>query len=438
LSWAHFQGRWSKPGSWTGRLFPDLDIFKEAVSMAERGLFDLIFFGDNIGIPNIYRGRMDEAVKYGVGFPRHDMSSTIAALSQYSKHVGFGLTYSSTFMHPFYTARLLNGLDHITGGRIAFNVVASTRRGNAANFGMDQLMDHNSRYERMEEFISVCKKLWASVPADAFVWDRESGIVIDQPERIKAIDHVGEFFKVKGPLPCVPSPQGRPVLIQAGGSPRGIKASANFADYIFGAAKPAKGMAKHRADLDAALKAEGRDPGQVGILWGIIAMVGETEADAVRRKEMLLKLMPSEGIAALISDGAGWDFSTLPQRFKLKDVNDEIAATNASPVGIVYTLMQQFGDDAEMTREEFFEHAMLKASGYDRALAGTASQVADQLEATFEETGSRGGFMIGHPPSMPRDLLNVVDFLIPELQRRGRFRTKYESTLLKENLAIAA
>jgi alkanesulfonate monooxygenase SsuD/methylene tetrahydromethanopterin reductase-like flavin-dependent oxidoreductase (luciferase family) len=197
-------------------------------------------------------------------------------------------------------------------------------------------------------------------------------------------------------------------------------------------------MAKHRSDLDAALTAEGRDPAKVGILWGMIALVGETKDEALRRKEMLRHLMPMEGTSALVSDGAGWDFSTLPQRFKLKEVNDEIAATNASPVGIVYTLMQEYGEDAEMTRDEFFELAMLKASGYDRAIAGTAAEVADRLEELFAETGSRGGFMIGHPPSMPRDLLNVVDFLIPELQRRGVFRTKYESTLLKENLAIAA
>jgi alkanesulfonate monooxygenase SsuD/methylene tetrahydromethanopterin reductase-like flavin-dependent oxidoreductase (luciferase family) len=299
-------------------------------------------------------------------------------------------------------------------------------------------MDHNSRYERMEEFVSVCKKLWASVPADAFVWDRESGIVIDKPERIQAINHVGEFFKVKGPLPCVPSPQGRPMLIQAGGSPRGVKASANFADYVFAAHKPGKGMAKHRSDLDSALKAEGRDASQVGILWSTYILVGETEAEATRAKEGLLKMMPLEGAAATISDSAGWDFSTLPNRFKLKEVNDEIAATNASPVGIVYKLMQQLGEDAEITREEFFEYAMLSASGYDHCVAGTAAQVADVLEELFEETGSRGGFMISAPPSIPRDLLNIVDFLVPELQRRGRYRTKYESTLLKENLAIAA
>ncbi len=436
MSWSHIQGRWRVPGAWTGRTFPNLDIFKEVVSIAERGLFDLIFFGDSQGIPSTWRGNTDAAVKWGIGFPRQDMSPFISVLAQFSKNIGFGLTYSTTFMHPFYTARLLNSLDHITGGRIAFNVVASTRGADAANYGFDDLMEHGARYDRMEEFIDICKRLWASVPPDAFVWDRESGIAIEDPTRIKPINHVGKYFKVKGPLASVPSPQGRPVLIQAGGSPRGIKASANFADYVFGQHSPGNRMAQHRAALDAQLTAQGRDPAKVGILWGMILLVSDNEQEAIRRKEMLRTVMPFEAAAAFVSDRAGYDFSQLPARFKLRELNEEIAAKQASPVGVVGKLADEFGGETEMTREEFFDHATKWASGYDHAIAGTAAQVADILEETFEATGSRGGFMIGHPPAMPRDLLNVVDFLIPELQRRGRFRTKYESTLLKENLAI--
>jgi long-chain alkane monooxygenase len=183
------------------------------------------------------RGSTDEAVRWGVGYPRLDASPFIAILSQHTKHVGFGLTYSSTYLPPYYIARLLNSLDHITNGRIAFNVVASTSRGGAANYGFDELMEHNSRYDRMEEFIDICKALWASAEQDAFIWDRESGIVAD-PRKVREINHEGRFFKVKGPLQCAPSPQGRPMLIEAGGSPRGINASAYFADYIFGAGKP--------------------------------------------------------------------------------------------------------------------------------------------------------------------------------------------------------
>ena len=434
LSFTHMQGRWRLPGSWTGRTFPDFGMFEEAAKIAERGCIDMLFFGDGTGIPSTWRGSIEEAVRWGIGWPRQDMSGYIAALAQEVKNVGFGITYSSTFMHPFYVARLMNSLDHVTNGRIAFNVIASTRRADAANYGFDELMEHGARYDRMEEFIDVCKALWSSVEPDAFVWDRQTGIVVDDPSKVQAINHAGKFFKVKGPLSCVPSPQGRPVLIQAGGSPRGMRASAHFADHVFAADKPTAHKIKHRAALDAALVEKGRDPSTVGILWDIILIVGETNDEAQRRRENLLTLIPPEAAGVWISHNAGYDFSKLPARFTPRELNAQVAATQASPVGFVHEVGVAVGEDTELTREEFFEHGMKAATGYDIAIAGTAKQVADLLEQEFEASGSRGGFMIAHPQQTPRDLLSVVDFLVPELQRRGRFRTEYEGKTLMENL----
>src|SRR5882757_7112809 len=435
LSFTHSDGRWRTPGSWAHRIYPDLTMFEDLARIAERGCLDMIFFGDGTGIPATWRGTEEAGARWGIQWPRQDMSPYITAMSRVTKHVGFGLTYSSTFMHPFYVARLLNSLDHVTNGRIAFNVVTSTRRSDAANYGFDELMEHNSRYNRMEEFIDICKALWSSVEPDAFVWDRESGAVVEDPSKVRAINHSGPFFKVKGPLPCVPSPQGRPVLIQAGGSPRGIRASAHFADHVFGAGKALPLKVKHRAALEEALVAEGRDPKSVGILWDIILVVAETEAEAIRRKDRILSAIPLEGAGAFVSEHAGYDFSKLPARFKLRELNEEIAATQASPVGFVSTMAYEVGGETEVTREEFFERAMKAATSYDHTIAGTPKQVADYLEEQFEATGCRGGFMIAHPMSTPGDLLNVVDLLVPELQRRGRFRREYEGGTLMENLA---
>src|SRR5262249_49590701 len=153
---------------------------------------------------------------------------------------------------------------------------ASTRFSDAANYGFEQLMAHDLRYERMEEFIDVCKALWSSVDADAFRWDRESGLVAD-PTKIRPINHVGKHFRVRGPLPTVRSPQGAPVLIQAGGSPRGIAASAYFADLVFAANSSLAKITKHRQALDAALVKKGRDPAKVGMLSSINVLVEETE-----------------------------------------------------------------------------------------------------------------------------------------------------------------
>ena len=179
--------------------------------------------------------------------------------------------------------------------------VTSSSRAAAANFGFDELMEHNSRYDRMEEFIKVCKALWDSVAPDAFEWDLQTGVVAD-PDKVHEIHHSGEFFKVKGPLACVPSPQVHPVLLQAGGSPRGIKASARIADHVFAAGKPTKLKVQHRRELDAELVAAGRDPNTVGILWELILVVGETEAEAKRRADQLLTAIPMEGVGAFFRD----------------------------------------------------------------------------------------------------------------------------------------
>jgi FMN-dependent oxidoreductase (nitrilotriacetate monooxygenase family) len=275
VSWTQVESAWRIPGSWVGRHYPDVGLFEDIARIAERGLFDMIFFGDGSGIPNTWEGGIDAAVRRGVAWPRLDMSPWITAMSRVTNHVGFGLTYASTFMHPFYVARLLNSLDHITNGRIAFNVISSQRRSDYENYGYDELIDHGERYDRMEEFIAVCKALWSSVDADAFVWDRPNGLVAD-PAKIRSINHVGRFFKVKGPLSVVPSPQRHPVLIQAGGSKRGIWAAAGFVDHVFGAGKGIRLMAQQRHDMDAALRERGRDPEQVGIVWATKVLVGET------------------------------------------------------------------------------------------------------------------------------------------------------------------
>jgi FMN-dependent oxidoreductase (nitrilotriacetate monooxygenase family) len=433
MSKTHLEGRWRTPGSWLDYTYPDPGMFEEIARVAERGCLDMLFFGDGTGVA-AYGGTQEVAARWGVGWPRHDMSPYIVGMARVTSHIGFGLTYSSTFMHPFYVARLLNSLDHVTNGRIAFNVVASTRRSDAANYGFDELMEHDQRYDRMEEFVDVCKALWSSVEPDAFLWDRETGVVAD-PRKIHAINHVGKFFRVRGPLNTVPSPQGHPVLVQAGGSPRGIKASAHFADHVF-ASSPANYLKKkHREALDAALVAEGRDPQKVGILFGTSILVAESDAEAKAQREQMLALLPKDAVGAYLSDNCGYDFSRLPVKFSTGELNEIIAASNASPVGFVHSLGRKIGETTEITRDEFFEHGRRNVTNYDSTFASSPALVADHLEEAFEAAGSRGGFMFSSMPVTPHNQIQVVDLLVPELQRRGRFRTSYGHDTLKENLA---
>ncbi len=433
FSYTHMGGRWRLPGAWPGRVFPDIDMYEDVARICERGLLDMIFSGDGTGVPDTWRGSRDAAVEWGVNWPRQDLNPIMVAMSRVTKHVGFGLTYSSTFMHPYYTARLMNSLDHVTGGRIAMNLVTSTRKSDAANFGFDELMEHGARYERMEEFTDVCRKLWDATEPDAMLWDHATGRVGD-PAKVHSMSHHGRFFKVEGPLNTPPSPQGRPVLIQAGGSPRGVRASAYVADHVFGADMALSLQVKQRTALDRALTELGRDPASVGILWQTPIVVRETEREAHAHRDRLLTAIPHEAVGVYLSYNSGYDFATLPQQFSLADLQAQIVASNASPVGFVHHLAERLGPDTIITRAEFFEHGIREATSYDTTIAGTATQLADLLEEKFEATGSRGGFMLGHIVSLPDDLLALVNLLVPELQRRDRFRTAYRHKTLRENL----
>ncbi len=404
----HLNGRWRTPGSWVHRTYPSLDMLEDLVRLAERGCVDMVFFGDASGIPATWQGSHAEGARWGLMWPRQDMP-------------------------PFYVARLLNSLDHITGGRIAFNVVASSRGADAANYGFDKLMNHNDRYDLMEEFIHVCRRLWDSIEPDAFLWDRETGEVVD-PAKVHPVNHAGKYFKVAGPLSAVPSPQRHPVLLQAGGSERGIAASAAFADMVFIEAGTRATRQRHRAALDAALLAKGRDPGTVGMLVNTALMVGATPAEGRAKKERLLNLLPDGAVGPLLSYNLGFDLSKLPERFAPYDLQQQIIAAQASPSGMVAQLAEELGPTGTITRKDFFQLGRRFITGYQRTFAGSVAEVADFLEEEFEAMGGHGGFMLGAGYSIPGDFVDIVDYLLPEMQRRGRLRTRYEGKTLRENL----
>jgi FMN-dependent oxidoreductase (nitrilotriacetate monooxygenase family) len=433
ISYIHMDGRWRLPGSQVGRGFPDVSMYEEIARIAERGCLDMLFSGDGTGIPSTWRGSRDASIRWGISWPRQEMSPLMTAMSRVTRHLGFGVTYSTSFMHPYYLARLLNSLDQVTGGRIAFNVITSTRRSDFENYGFDEIMNHDARYDRMEEFIDVCRALWDSVGSDTMIWDHDSGVVGD-PSKVRMVDHRGTYFKVRGPLNTPPGPQGRPILLQAGGSPRGIKAAAYVADMAFGADMPLELQIRQRAALDRELLELGRDPAGVGIMWQQPIVVAETEREALARREMLLTAIPPEGAGVYLSHNSGYDFSTLPERFTLGWLHAEIIASHASPVGFVRELIHMIGGDTEISRDTFFQHGMRFATSYQTTIAGSPAQIADRLEEVFEATGQRGGFMLGHTVAMPLDLTSIVDLLVPELQRRGLFRREYRGQTLRENL----
>ncbi|MDQ1131305.1 NtaA/DmoA family FMN-dependent monooxygenase [Microbacterium sp. SORGH_AS_0888] len=435
LSFTHTEGRWARPGSWIGRDFPDVRMFQEIAVTAERAGVDLLFFGDGSGIPDTWRGSIAPAVEWGIQWPRHDMSPIVAAMAGVTSEIGFGLTYSSTFMHPFYVARLLNSLDHVTSGRIAFNVVASTRSADAANYGFDELMAHDERYERMAEFIGVCRALWRSVEPDAILRDRATGRFAD-PSKVHPIDHRGRYFSVKGPLSAVPSPQIEPVLVQAGGSPAGIRTSAAFVELAFGFGGSVAAQQRYRTALDEALTAAGRDPARVGILWATQVIVAPTAESAAARRRDILSFWDEEAVGAHLSHNAGFDFSGLPREFRLGDLAERIRAAQATPGGLVGMLVDTYGEDHRISRADFFEHGWRHATGLDHTLCGTAESVADALEENFAATGARGGYMFSSPLATPSGLADVAELLLPELRRRGALAPRSAGSTLRERLCV--
>src|SRR5262249_6118556 len=191
-----------------------------------------------------------------------------------------------------------------------------------------------------------------------------------------------------------------------------------------------------RRDMDAALLERGRDPDEVGIVWSTKVVVAETEAEAKAMREQLIADVPEEAVGVWLSHNTAFDMSTLPPRFSVRELNQRIVAAHGSPIGFVGLLIDQYGQDGEITREEFMRYGLEAATGYANTVPGTAAQIADYLEEMFEATGSRGGFMLTQSQCGPRELLqNIVDLLVPELQRRGRFRTTYTGRTLRENLA---
>jgi FMN-dependent oxidoreductase (nitrilotriacetate monooxygenase family) len=434
LSFLHTEGRWALPGSWVGwDYYPNPALYQDLARVAERAKLDMLFFGDGTGIPDNWEGSLDGGVKWGIQWPRHDKTPLIALMSAVASNVGFCATFSPTFMHPYYVARLMASLDHLTAGRVALNVITSTRPADAANYGFDSLMEHNLRYERCEEFIDVCRQLWASVEPDAIVLDRATGQFAD-PTKVRAINHRGEFWNVRGPLNCLPSPQGRPVLIQAGQSDRGIASSAKFADVVFAGGGNIDFMKRHRAFLDSCLLAEGRQPRDIGILWSTSVVVGETKSEARAKLRQLADSLSLEAAGAYLSYNNGYDFSQLPPKFSLGEARDAIEAAEATQMGFIQRLIMEFDENTMMTLDELLERGRLQMVGAG-AVCGTAEEIADYLEEQHFATGANGGFMIqGAVGPQPRTLLDFAELVVPELQRRGLFRREYEGTTLRDRL----
>jgi FMN-dependent oxidoreductase (nitrilotriacetate monooxygenase family) len=334
---------------------------------------------------------------------------------------------STTYHHPFHIARTFNGLDHVTKGRIAWNAVTSRSKNEAANYGLKKMVEHDARYERAQEHLGVCCALWDSVEPDAIILDRENGIFGD-PSKVHLLNFEGEYYSVRGPLAALPSPQRRPVIIQAGQSGPGMDLAAHYADVQFSTRRTPKSMKEHRSDLDIRLAKFGRQPRDCGILWSVRVQVADSEQQAHAMEEHYLDSIPPEAGLVELSSMYGLDFSQFQRDRRLSDVAAEVKAQNVHWGSFEEILKTT---DPDQTVEQFGRRFMT-----DRVLvaAGTPKQIVDKLEKLHFESGANGGFMIARGFSAPGNIREFVDHVVPELQRRGLSKKKYAGATLRENL----
>jgi len=399
-------------------------VWQETAQLLERGRFDVMFFADNIAANDHYAHSPDAAIKYSLQFPAHDPVPLISFLAATTTKIGLAATSSVTYTQPYYTARLFATLAHLTAGRVAWNVVSSSFEAEAANFGLDEVPAHKTRYDRSDEFVDVCKALWSSWEPGAVVVDREHRIWAD-PSKIHAIDHVGEHYSSKGPLNVMPAPNGPPVLFGAGQSDRGLDSCARHAEVIFGIQFDGAGMRRQRDIFREKVAAEGRDPDSAPVLWGVFPIVGETEAAAREMEAAILENVPAEGGLAFLSNHLGIDASTFDLDAPLSSFETE---SESGSIGMIRALMKTYGEAATVR-----ELAKIYGCGLSPHVVGTAEQVADQLEALYDEAGGDGFLLMSS--GIPGALSNFVEQVVPILQERGRFRKEYAGNTLREHLS---
>tara|TARA_Y100001934_G_scaffold169890_1_gene201808 strand:- start:767 stop:2095 length:1329 start_codon:yes stop_codon:yes gene_type:complete len=412
-------GAWRYPGAYADANFNFAHI-KRFAQKLEAGKFDAFFMADHLAVLNM---PMD-ALKRSATVTSFEPMTLLPALAAVTEHLGLIATGSTTYEEPFHVARRFASLDHISGGRAAWNVVTTSNPNASLNFGIEAQMEHDERYQRAREFYDVVIGLWDSWADDAFIRDVEAGIYFD-PDRLHTLDHKGEYFSVRGPLNIGRPVQGHPVIVQAGASEAGRQLAAETAEAIFASARTLEDSQAFYKDIKARMTALGRDPDHLKVLPGCLVVVGDTVNEAHQKRSLLDSKVHYESAVASLSIALGTDARKFDPDGPLPDVPE----TNTSQSGRERAI--KLARQEALTVRELAQ----RLGGYSGlALVGTPETIADAMEEWLVERGC-DGFNIMFP-FLPQGLDDFVDRVVPVLQRRGLFRTKYEGPTLRENLGL--
>ncbi len=412
-------GAWRYPGADPQANF-SFDQMRRSIKRLEEAKFDAFFMADHLAVLNMPMA----ALRRSHTVTSFEPFTLLSALSVVTERIGLVATASTTFDAPYHIARRFASLDHISAGRAGWNVVTTANPDAALNFGYDSQMEHDERYVLAREFVDVVTGLWDSFADDAFLRDTDSGIFVD-PERMRALDHKGPSLRVRGPLNIARPPQGWPVIVQAGASPAGRQLAAETAEVIFGAPSSIEAARSFNADIRARMTAAGRNPDSLRYLPGAFVVVAETKKEAERRRSVLNDLVHYDSGIGSLNAMLGFDVSSYDPDGPLP----EIPETNESRTQ--RERMVSMATEKGMTIRKLAQAAG-SYSGF--AFVGTAVSIADEMQEWLE-TGASDGFNIMFP-WIPGGLDEVVDLLVPELQRRGLFRREYEGHTLREHLGL--
>ncbi len=402
-----------------------IDYAIELAQTAEKGLFDAYFLADGLSVRwgSAAEGNLGLGDK-GVGFEPVTLFAAIAAVT---RNIGFIATASTTYEDPYILARKFASLDHISKGRAAWNVVTTASSDTASNFGLTQHPDPKTRYERADEFIEVVQKLWDSWEDDAFIYNKESGQFF-HADKIHEPQHSGKYFSVQGALNVSRPVQGYPVIVQAGQSEDGRELAGKYAEVIFTAQQSLEDAQEFYRDVKSRLLKYGRQPDDLKIMPGVSIFVAKTEEEAQEKYQLLNSLIhPEVGLSLLsgLAGGINLNKFDLDAPFpKLEDADINFSSRQQ--------MMIDIARKHNFSIRQLYEY-IASARGH-WTLIGTAEQVVDQLQQWFENEAADGFNVL--PPSTPAGLNDFVEFIVPELQRRGLFRTEYEAKTLRENLGL--
>lgn len=416
----HSLGMWRHPKTAeAGYDWRQPDLYQHIAQVCERGLFDSVFFADLNYVADTFQGTLEPALRYAVQAPEHDPIPLLSFMAAATKHIGVSATFSTSNQHPFYAARMWATIDHLTKGRAGWNVVTSINRNQQANYGVER-EDTDQRYDRAFEYMEVCRKLWDSWDDDAIVMDRERAIFADHT-KVHRIEHKGRFFKSRGPLNVVRSPQNGPAILQAGTSPKGRDFAAQFADAIFAIQPNVQEAKKYFSDIKQRVGELGRNPNHCKMLFGMQPIIGATEQEARDKQTEHNALVPLDAGLAILSAHLDHDLSKY-------DLDLPVADSSEPALQRMKSRFRKADGSSMTLREAGERHG--QGVGLPQ-FVGTPEMIADQMQDFITEVGG-DGFMLSMIYS-PGALEEFVDQVIPILQERGVYRTEYRGQTQRDH-----